>query len=295
MKNFNKNNIVGIEPCKNVEKITRKKGLKTHSLYWNSITEKFLLKKYGRFDLIFSANTISHIKDLNKVFESINSILTDNGTLIIEDPSLLSCLKTNTYDQFYNEHIYVFSCVGLQKILKKNNLEIYKDKNINVHGGSNRYYIKKTSYYKKIENSYKTLVSEEIKYGLKSISTYIKFANRVKISRSNLLNLFKKIKIKKKKIIGYGATAKSTTILNYCNINGKYIDYFLDTTPDKQNKYTPGTKIKIKKYKNGIEKDVNFVFLGAWNFKNEIANKESEFVKNGGKFITHVPEVMDFS
>jgi len=289
MKNFNKNNIVGIEPCKNVEKITRKKGLKTHSLYWNSITEKFLLKKYGRFDLIFSANTISHIKDLNKVFESINSILTDNGTLIIEDPSLLSCLKTNTYDQFYNEHIYVFSCVGLQKILKKNNLEIYKVEKINVHGGSNRYYIKKTSYYKKIENSYKTLVSEEIKYGLKSISTYIKFANRVKISRSNLLNLFKKIKIKKKKIIGYGATAKSTTILNYCNINGKYIDYFLDTTPDKQNKYTPGTKIKIKKYKNGIEKDVNFVFLGAWNFKNEIFKKESKFINRGGKFIVHTP------
>ena len=90
-------------------------------------------------------------------------------------------------------------------------------------------------------------------------------------------------------MIGYGATAKSTTVLNYCGINYKYIDYFLDTTPDKQNKYTPGTKIKIHKYNNGIKKNVDFVFLGAWNFKDEIFKKEKKFINNGGKFITHMP------
>ena len=71
--------------------------------------------------------------------------------------------------------------------------------------------------------------------------------------------------------------------------DNKYIDYFLDTTPDKQNKFTPGTKIKILKYKNGINKDVDYVFLGAWNFKNEIFKKEIKFIKRGGKFITHNP------
>ena len=77
--------------------------------------------------------------------------------------------------------------------------------------------------------------------------------------------------------------------MNYCKINSKLIDYFLDTTPDKQNKFTPGTKIKIKKYKNGVSKDVNYVFLGAWNFKKEILKKEKKFIRNGGKFITHTP------
>ena len=131
MKNFNKNNIVGIEPCKNVEKITRKKGLRTFPVYWNNKTSRLLLKKYGKFDLIFSANTISHIEDLDQVFRNINKVLSDNGTLIIEDPSLLLCLKTNTYDQFYNEHIYVFSCVGLQEILYKNKLKFIKLKELN--------------------------------------------------------------------------------------------------------------------------------------------------------------------
>jgi hypothetical protein len=69
--------------------------------------------------------------------------LKDDGILIIEDPSLLECLKKNTYDQFYNEHIYVFSLIGLENILDKNNLEIFNIQNLKIHGGSNRYFIKK--------------------------------------------------------------------------------------------------------------------------------------------------------
>ena len=97
------------------------------------------------------------------------------------------------------------------------------------------------------------------------------------------------MKKKENKIIGYGATAKSTTILNYCKINSKLIDYFLDTTPDKQNKFTPGTKIIIYKYNKCIPHDVDYAFLGAWNFKDEIFKKEKKFINRGGKFITHVP------
>ena len=84
-------------------------------------------------------------------------------------------------------------------------------------------------------------------------------------------------------------TAKSTTILNYCDIGKKFISYFVDTTKDKQNKYTPGMKIPIYKYPGFIEKDIDYIFLGAWNFKEEIFKKKKKFIKNGGKFIIHTP------
>ena len=90
-------------------------------------------------------------------------------------------------------------------------------------------------------------------------------------------------------IIGYGATAKATTILNYCKIGANFIDYFVDTTPDKQNKYMPGSKIKILKYHNKLIDKTDYIFLGAWNFKKEIFNKEKKFLNRGGKFITHIP------
>ena len=289
LKNFNKSMSVGIEPCTNVEKITKKKKFNTIPKYWNTKLARDILKKYGYFDLIYSANTISHIKNLNDVFSSIDLVLSKTGIFIIEDPSLIECLKRNTYDQFYNEHIYVFSYLSLRNILKKYNLEIYKIENLDIHGGSNRYFIKRMKNKIKIEKSVIKQKRKEMKYGLNKKNTYYKFRKRVEESKKKLVSIFNYCKSKNKKIIGYGATAKSTTILNYCNINDQTIDYFIDTTQDKQNKYTPGTKIKIKKYKGGINKDVDYVFLGAWNFKKEIFKKEKKYIKRGGKFIIHTP------
>jgi methylation protein EvaC len=289
LKNFNKNKTIGIEPCANVEKITKKMKFNTIPEYWGNNLAKKILKKFNQVDLIYSANTISHIKNLDDVFKSINLILSNEGVLIIEDPSLLECLKRNTYDQFYNEHIYVFSFISLENILKKYNLEIFKVENLDIHGGSNRYFIKKKKSKRKVESSVKTQKSKELKYGLHKKITFIKFSERVKESKKKLVSIFNKCKSQNKKIIGYGATAKSTTILNYCMIDGSTIDYFLDTTKDKQNKYTPGTKIIIKKYNGSIDKSVDIVFLGAWNFKKEIFKKEKKFIRSGGKFIIHTP------
>ena len=289
LKNFSKKKSVGIEPCSNVEKITKSKGYNTYSEYWNKKTAKKILKKSGKIDLIYSANTISHIQNLDEVFQSINIILKDNGIIILEDPSLLECLKRNTYDQFYNEHIYVFSLIAIENILKKHNFEVFHIQNLKIHGGSNRYFIKKKNNKIKINLSVKINRDKEMKYGLKNLKTYRSFAQRVQKSKKKLKELFIKIKNKKKIIVGYGVTAKSTTILNYCKIGKKYISYFVDTTLDKQNKYTPGTKIPIFKYDGLDFRKIDYIFLGAWNFKDEIFKKERKFITNGGKVIIHTP------
>ncbi len=289
IKNFSKKKVIGIEPCSNIEKITKNKGFNTYANYWNMTTAKKILKKDGKVDLIYSANTISHIENLDEVFKSINIILNKNGIIIIEDPSLLECLKKNTYDQFYNEHIYVFSLLGIESILRKYNFEIFDIQNLKIHGGSNRYFIKRKIDKIPIKLNVKINRKKEVSYGIKKISTYTKFANRVKSSKKRLKKIFSRLKDKKKNVIGYGATAKSTTILNYCNIDKKFISYFVDTTLDKQNKYTPGTKIPIYKYPGFIEKNIDYIFLGAWNFKEEIFKKERKFIKKGGKFVIHTP------
>ena len=289
IKNFEKNKTIGIEPCANVEKITKKNNYNTYPEYWTPKLASKIIKKHNKVDLIFSSNTISHIKNLDDVFKGINIALDDKGIFIIEDPSLLECLKKNTYDQFYNEHIYVFSYLGLSNALKKHNLEIFKIEKLEIHGGSNRYYIKKNSNVLKLHKSVHNHMYEEKKFGLNNLKAYTNFAKRVKLSKKKLLHIFQNCKKNNKKVVGYGATAKSVTILNYCNINNKMIDYFIDTTPDKQNKYTPGTKILIKKSVNLIDDNVDFVFLGAWNFQKEIFNKEKKYIKNGGKFIIHTP------
>jgi hypothetical protein len=289
IKNFNRNKVVGVEPCKNLALITKKKNYKTYSEYWSpKLSEK--ITKNKKADLIYSANTLSHIKNFNEIFKAIEYALSNKGILVLEDPSLLECLKNIAYDQFYCEHIYVFSTIALKEVLNNFNLEIFDIENTKTHGGSNRYFIKKKSNnFYKIQKSVKKEIIKEKNFGLHKFSTYQKFAIKVKESKKKLLNIFKKIKDKKLKIIGYGATAKSCTVLNYCGIGVKFIDFFYDTTSFKINKFLPGSKIEIKKYKKLSRDDIDVVFLGAWNFKEEIFKKESQFIKRGGKFITHVP------
>ena len=289
LKNFKKNVAVGVEPCKNLSKLTIKKKYKTFSEYWNlNLAKK--ITKFKKADLVYSANTLSHIKKLDEIFKAINYSLSRNGILILEDPSLLSCIKNVAYDQFYCEHIYVFSTIALKNVLKKFDLEIFDIQNTKTHGGSNRYYIKKkiNNIYK-IKNRVRVEIRKELKFGLHKFSTYKKFSLKVKESKKKLFSIFSKIKNKKLKVIGYGATAKSCTVLNYCKVGRNFIEYFYDTTSYKIGRYLPGSKILIKKYKKLDKKNVDIAFLGAWNFKEEIFKKEKNFINKGGKFITHVP------
>ena len=199
IKNFKKGQVVGVEPCKNLALITKKQNFKIYSQYWNIKLAK-KITKYKKADLIYSANTLSHIKNLNEIFKAIKHSLSENGILILEDPSLLECVKKVAYDQFYCEHLYVFSTISLQKILNKFELEIFDIETLSTHGGSNRYYIKKrkNNIYD-ISNKVKTEVTKEIKYGLKKFVTYKKFAKKVSISKIKLLKILINLKKKKKK------------------------------------------------------------------------------------------------
>ena len=289
INNFNRNNVVGVEPCKNLAQITKKKNYTTYSEYWSQNLSKKITKN-KKADLVYSANTLSHIKNFNEIFKAINNALSKKGILILEDPSLLKCLQNVAYDQFYCEHIYVFSTLALREILKKFKLEIFDIENTKTHGGSNRYYIKKiNNNFYKIKNAVKNEIKKELRFGLDKFSTYKKFEKKVKLSKQKLIKIFKDLNKKKLRIIGYGATAKSCTVLNYCGIGKRYIEYFFDTTSYKINKYLPGSKILIKKYKKLDLSEVDVVYLGAWNFKEEIFKKERSFIKKGGRFITHIP------
>ena len=291
LKNFDKKKVIAVEPCKNLAQLT-KKMFKTYPDFWNlNLSKKIISKEKKKIDLIFSANTISHIPNLRETFVGINEILSENGVLVIEDPSLLKVLLNNSYDQFYDEHVYVFSTLAIQKIVQSYGLRLFDIEEVSTHGGSNRYYICKTNGKYNSTIRLNKIIKKEKSYGINKLNSYKKFAKRVIESKRKLKNLLIFLNKQKKLIISYGATYKSTTVFNFCKINSNLIKYVTDTTLNKQGKYTPGTHIKIISPEKGMNKKVDYAFLGAWNFKKEIFAKENKFLKRGGKFITHVPRV----
>jgi len=90
--------------------------------------------------------------------------------------------------------------------------------------------------------------------------------------------------------VGYGAPAKATILLNYCSIDNSILDFVTDTTPFKQGKFIPGVRIPIVAPEEFRKIVPDFALLLAWNFKDEIMDKEREYLKSGGKFIVPFPE-----
>jgi methylation protein EvaC len=303
LKNWNNDNTIGVEPCGNFAKVTENMGYQTYSEFWTTeLSEKIKNDGHVDFDLIYAANCICHIQDLDDCFSAIKNILSEKGTFVFEDPSLLKMMERGSYDQIYDEHAHIFSVTALDNILKKNGLKIFRVDNLSVHGGSNRIYVSHLPpepytffRYRPVELSVRENLQREDDFGLNEFKTHQDFTKRVEKSKNDLVELLTKLKDDGKRIMSIGATSKSTTVFNYCGIDGLLIECITDTTPDKQGMYSPGSHIPVVDRESVNLNDYDYVFLGAWNFKEVITDKEKDFIENGGKFITHVPGVTVFT
>ena len=292
ISNFDKETSICVEPCSNFAEKTTEMGYRSYVSFWDTEVAHTIKEAHGKMDLIYAANCICHIHDLNETFTAVKNLLSNNGVFVFEDPSLLRILERGSYDQIYDEHPHIFSVTALNNILINNGLTIFRVDNLSVHGGSNRIYV---ACNRPVELSVAENKQREYDFGINNFQAYEIFAQRVADSKKNLVGLLRKIKDDGKRIMSIGATAKSTTVFNYCGIGTELIDVITDTTVDKQGKFSPGVHIPIMSREDVNILDYDYVYLGAWNFKDVIANKEREFVENGGKFITHVPTVMEFS
>ena len=299
LKSWANDYTIGVEPCGNFAKVTKDMGYQTYNDFWTTnLSEKIKSDGHVDFDLIYAANCICHIHDLDDTFKAVKNLLSKDGVFVFEDPSLLRILERNSYDQIYDEHPHIFSITALDNILMKNGLKIFRVENLSVHGGSNRVYVSHLPFYtflrnRPVELTVRENLQKEDDFGLKEFKTYQEFAKRVEESRNDLVELLVKLKNDGKRVMSIGATAKSTTVFNYCGIGAApwqtdLIELITDTTKDKQGKYSPGSHIPVVDRELVNINDYDYAFLGAWNLKDYIIKNEKKF---NGKFITHVPKV----
>ena len=271
--NFDKNKSFGFEPSASVHKKAKKKGLNSINKFFNQKNISSLKKNYRKIDLIVGSNVICHIPDQKDLIKSIDKLLSKDGTFIFEEPYLGSMYKKVSYDQIYDEHIYMFSATSISKIYKLFGFKLVDAIPQITHGGSMRYILKRNAK-QNISKRLKMILINEKKENIDKFIGCLRFKTKVENSKKRLIEKINKIKSKNEKICGYGATSKSTTILNYCNIDNTKIECIFDTTPDKINKVTPGTHIPIKNHKHFKRSKYKHVFLFAWNHKKEILKKE---------------------
>ena len=282
-----KNQVVGFEPSKNVADIALEKNIPTINKFFNKNSVKELENFIKKTDLICASNVICHIPNLNDVIKSIDTLLSDRGVFVFEEPYLGSMFKKTSYDQIYDAHIFMFSVHSVRSIFKNKGFDLIDAIPQKTHGGSMRYIIARKGA-RKIKNNIKVLLKKEKRQKLNKINSCLKFKKNCIKSRDNFRKKIIKLKKEGKSICGYAASAKSTTALNFCKIDSKYIDFIADSTKEKIGKFTPGTHIPVVSIKYFRENYPDIAVLCSWNHKKEIQQKERGFKKAGGNWITHV-------
>ncbi len=281
---------VGIEPSANVARLAVDKGVNTIVKFFDESLAREIVAQHGQADAFLAANVMCHIPYLHSVVAGIRILLKPTGIVMFEDPYLGDILAKTAYDQIYDEHAFYFSVSFISRLFAQHGMELIDIIPQNVHGGSMRYVIAHQGAWA-VSPAVAAQVAQEKALGLHLPETYERLRCNIERSRDELRALLSSLKQQGKRMVGYAATSKSTTVINYCEITSDWVEFISDTTPTKQGKYSPGAHIPVRPYQDFVARYPDYALLFAWNHAEEIMANERPFIQGGGKFILYVPSV----
>ena len=284
---------LGVEPSANVADVARQSGVATVCAFFDQSLVDDIVEKNGRADVVFAANVICHIPAFSVVADGVRRLIKPDGVFIFEDPYLGDMVAKTSYDQIYDEHVFIFSATSVQNALVPHGLELVDVQPQATHGGSMRYVVAHEGR-RQASAAVKELLAKENTLGLADPVTFERFRQRCERSKDELMELLHRCKKEGQRVIGYAATSKSTTVTNFCGITPDLVECVVDTTPSKQGLFSPGAHLPIRPYEEFSARYPDYALLFAWNHLSEIMEKEQHYTATGGKWITYVPEVKIF-
>jgi methylation protein EvaC len=281
---------LGIEPSANVAAVARQAGVETLCAFFDAALGATLAAERGQADAVLAANVMCHIPTLGSVAEGVRRLLRPDGLLIFEDPYLGAMVDKTAYDQIYDEHVFIFSALSVAQAFGRHGMELVDVLPQPTHGGSMRYVLAPQGS-RRPAPSVAALIAAERAQGLDRPQAFLGFKARCEESRDQLMGVLERLRADGRRVVGYGATSKSTTVTNYCGITPAHVEFISDTTPIKHGKLSPGAHIPVRPYDDFLRRYPDYALLFAWNHGAEIRAKETGFVAAGGKWITYVPRV----
>lgn len=281
---------LGVEPSINVADIARERGIDTVSAFFDRALAERIVAERGRADAVLAANVMCHIADLPSVAAGVALLLEPDGVFIFEDPYLGAMIEKTAYDQIYDEHVFMFSVTSVARAFAPHGLVLVDVQAQPTHGGSMRYVLVPAGS-RAVSPAVERWRALEEAQALDRPATYDRFRRACERSRADLMRLLNEMRDRGRRVVGYGATSKSTTVTNYCGITRDHIAFIADTTPIKQGKLSPGAHIPVRPAEDFSRPYPDCALLFAWNHEAEIRDKERAFTAGGGRFINYVPDV----
>ncbi|MGW1061130.1 methyltransferase domain-containing protein [Micromonospora rubida] len=281
---------LGFEPSGRVAEVARAAGVRVRTAFFEDSTAAQVREAEGPAQVIFAANTMCHIPYPDSIFRGVDALLAPDGVFVFEDPYLGDLVAKTSFDQIYDEHFFLFSAHSVRAMAEHYGFELVDVERLPVHGGEIRYTLARAGR-RTPSAAVAGLLAEEDARGLSGMETLRGFAASVMRVRDDLVELLRRLRTDGSRVVAYGATAKSATVTNFCDIGPELVSYVCDSTPAKQHRLTPGKHIPVRPPTAFRDPYPDYALLFAWNHADEIMANEQEFRRSGGRWISYVPNV----
>ena len=284
--------VLGIEPTANTAAAAKAKGIESVVDFFGVRLANALAAKGTRADLLLGNNVLAHVPDINDFVGGLKILLKENGVITFEFPHLLQLIDKNQFDTIYHEHFSYLSLIAVAPIFEHFGLVIFDVEEIPTHGGSLRIFAKHMEdRSKEILVRVQKLLEKEIAFGLTGLDVYTSFQQKAEKVKNDFARFLIEAKNDGKTFAGYGAAAKGNTLLNFAGIKKDLLQFVVDASPHKQNKFLPGVHIPVVAEEKIKTEKPDYILILPWNLKEEISAQLSYIRDWGGKFVVAVPEL----
>ncbi len=286
----NKMRVLGVEPNEQISRIANQHDLETINDYFHkSIVDRIVIE-YGKASIITANYMYANIDNLLEFTNNVKRLLDNEGLFVIQTGYHPEQMKINMFDYVYHEHFSYFTVRVLRQLLENCGMELIHVSLYPAKGGSIRAIAQHRGEKRVVDENLETFILAEENAGMYNHSTYLNFAGEIDLHKKELLGLLEQVYSTGHKIVGYGASHSTTTLLHHFEM-GKYLDFIVDDNPIKHGLYSPGTHIPVYPSEKLYHERPEYVLILGWQHQNSILKKNQRFLDEGGKFIVPLPKL----
>jgi len=283
--------VLGVDPARNIAEEATRKGIKTLPAFFSPKLAADIRAEHGAATVITANNVFAHIDDLEGIVEGIRTLLAPDGVFVFEVSYLVDVFEKTLFDTIYHEHLDYHSVKPLIPFFKRLGMELIEAVRVGSHGGSLRGIAQLKGGPRPVGKTVAAAIACEEKLGLDRAETFRRFGQNIAALKAALGKLLRELKAGGKKIAGFGAPAKATTLMYHFETGPELIDFIVDDSPLKQNLFTPGYHVPVLPASAIYERRPDYLLILAWNFAKPLMQAHRAYRDAGGHFIVPIPQL----